>query len=135
MIGITLHTIQICTLSYRRYYDSEQRQVTEQILDCLDVWRPGLRSRVEHMDEATPLSYERYTGNWQGATTGWLLTKETMPMMIKGVSKTLPGLQNFYMAGQWVEPGGTVTLPAASGRNAIQLICHQDGKTFTPAWN
>lgn len=119
----------------RNLYDREQRQVTEQILDCLETWRPGLRDHVEHMDEATPLSYERYTGNWQGATTGWLLTKETMPMMIQGVSKTLPGLQNFYMAGQWVEPGGTVTLAAASGRNAIQLICHADGKTFTPTWD
>jgi phytoene dehydrogenase-like protein len=51
-------------------------------------------------------------------------------MLIKGVPKTLPGLGNFYMAGQWVEPGGSVPLAAASGKNAIQLICAQDGKKF-----
>ena len=45
------------------------------------------------VDEATPLSYERYTGNWQGSSCGWLLTKQTMPMMIQGMKKTLPGLQ------------------------------------------
>jgi len=39
-------------------------------------------------------------------------------------------LSNFYMAGHWVEPGGTVTLAAASGRNVIQKICHADGKPF-----
>jgi phytoene dehydrogenase-like protein len=66
-----------------------------------------------------------------GATCGWLLSKETIPMMIMGVSKTLPRLKKFYMAGQWVEPGGTVTLAAASGRNAIQLICAEDGKDFS----
>ena len=50
--------------------------------------------------------------------------------MILGAPKTLPGLQNLWMAGQWVEPGGTVTLAAASGKNVIQLICAQDGKKF-----
>ena len=34
------------------------------------------------------------------------------------------------MAGQWVEPGGSVPVVAASGRNTIQVICHEDGKAF-----
>jgi len=82
------------------------------------------------VDEATPLSYERYTGNWMGSTCGWLMTKETMPMLIKGIPKTLPGLGNFYMAGQWVEPGGSVPLAAASGKNVIQMICAGDRRKF-----
>ncbi len=53
-----------------------------------------------------------------------------MPMMIRGMRKTLPGLRNFYLAGQWVEPGGSVPVVAMSGRNAIQMICHQDGQPF-----
>jgi len=53
-----------------------------------------------------------------------------MPLMLRGVRKTLPGLRNFYLAGQWVEPGGSLPLPAMSGRNAIQMICHQDGRPF-----
>lgn len=114
----------------RSLYDSEQTQVSDVLLDLVERWHPGLRADVEFRDEATPLSYERYTGNWMGATCGWLLAKETVPLMIGGVSKTLPGLKNFWMAGQWVEPGGTVSLAAASGRNAIQLICAQDKKSF-----
>jgi phytoene dehydrogenase-like protein len=114
----------------RRIYDTEQRQVSDIILDHLEKIKPGFRADIEFVDEATPLSYERYTGNWMGATCGWLLTKETLPMMIVGVPKTLPGLKNFMLAGHWVEPGGTVTLAAASGKNAIQVICDQDGKTF-----
>jgi phytoene dehydrogenase-like protein len=117
----------------RRLYDTEQRQVSDLILDQLEQYSPGLRAEVEFVDEATPLSYERYTGNWLGATTGWLLARETIPMMILGVPKTLSGLQNFYLAGHWVEPGGTVTLAAASGKNAIHLICHADGKPFVTA--
>ncbi len=114
----------------RNLYDSEQSQVSDLLLDQVEHWYPGLRQDVEFRDEATPLSYERYTGNWQGATCGWLLAKETVPMMILGVPKALPGLSNFWMAGQWVEPGGTVSLAAASGRNVLQLICAQDGRQF-----
>ena len=80
---------------------------------------------------ATPMTYERYTGNWQGSMEGWLITTKTMGMVMgKGMSKTLPGLENFYMVGQWVEPGGGVPTAAMSGRNMIQVICKQDKKPF-----
>lgn len=114
----------------RRPYDEEQSQVSGIIRDYLERWYPGIRADIEFVDEATPLSHERYTGNWMGSTCGWLLDKETMPMLIRGIPKTLPGLKNFYMAGQWVEPGGSVPLAAASGKGAIQMICAADGKRF-----
>lgn len=117
----------------RRPYDEEQRQVSEIIRSHLEKWYPGINADVEVVDEATPLSYERYTGNWMGSTCGWLMTKETMPMLIKGLPKNLPGLKNFLMAGQWVEPGGSVPLAAASGKNAIQWICSLHQKEFTTA--
>jgi phytoene dehydrogenase-like protein len=115
----------------RKPYDIEQRQVSDIIVSHLDKWIPGIQADIEFIDEATPLSYERYTNNWLGSTCGWLLTKETTPMMIMGVPKTLPGVQNFYMAGHWVEPGGTVTLAAASGKNVIKLICARDRLVFS----
>jgi phytoene dehydrogenase-like protein len=115
----------------RRLYDTEQTQVSDIIVDYLeDNIYPGLRADIEVVDEATPLSYERYTGNWQGSSCGWLLTKKTMPMMIQGMRNTLPGLREFYMAGQWVEPGGSVPVVAMSGRNAVQVICHEEGRPF-----
>jgi phytoene dehydrogenase-like protein len=115
----------------RKLYDTEQRQVSEIAVQFLEKRYPEIRQRIEFVDEATPLSYERYTGNWMGSTCGFLMTRKTMPMLIKGVPKQLPGLGNFYMAGQWVEPGGSVPLAAASGRNVIQLICHQDHGSFS----
>lgn len=114
----------------RRLYDTEQLQVAEQLLDLIDQHHPGIRADLEVTDVATPVSFERYTGNWQGSTCGWLLTPQTMRLMIQGLPKTLPGLRAFYLAGQWVEPGGSVTLAAASGRNAVQMICAADGRDF-----
>lgn len=115
----------------RKLYDTEQDQVSDTLIDLIERWYPGIRADIECVDEATPLSYERYTGNWNGSTCGFLMTGETMRMLINGIPKTLPGLKNFYMAGQWVEPGGSVPLAAASGRSVVQLMCHADGQPFT----
>lgn len=114
----------------RKLYDTEQDQVADQVLEFLEKIYPGISKEVLVTDVATPLSYERYTGNWLGSTCGWLLTKQTMPMMIMGIQKTLPGLENLYLAGQWVEPGGSLPSSAYSGRNAIRLICYKEGRTF-----
>ena len=46
------------------------------------------------------------------------------------IGKTLPGLKDFYMAGQWVEPGGSVPTALMSGRNVTQIICKKDRRTF-----
>jgi phytoene dehydrogenase-like protein len=61
---------------------------------------PGIKADIEFVDVATPLTYERYTGHWQGSSCGWLLTEQTLPLMIRGLPKTLPGLQNFYSVFQ-----------------------------------
>jgi phytoene dehydrogenase-like protein len=63
---------------------------------------------------------------------GWLATATTMMMATsgKGMDKTLPGLERFYMAGQWVEPGGGLPPAAMSGRNVIRTICRQDKRPF-----
>ncbi|MEO0756544.1 MAG: NAD(P)/FAD-dependent oxidoreductase [Cyanobacteria bacterium J06648_16] len=114
----------------RTIYHDEENHVSAQVVAQLERLYPGLKADIDAVDVATPLSYERYTGNWQGSSCGWLLTRRTLPLMIKGLSKTLPKLRNFYMVGQWVEPGGSLPVVATSGRNTIQQICHEDRRDF-----
>jgi phytoene dehydrogenase-like protein len=112
----------------RARYEREKEKIADQIIALLDQRYPGLAGQVEMRDVASPLTWERYTGNWQGSMEGWLMTRETFPPF--RMSKTLPGLQNFYMAGQWVEPGGGVPTAALSGRNVIQLLCARERGRF-----
>ena len=109
-------------------YQAEKERIADELISILDQRFPGLASQVEMHDVATPMTWERYTGNRQSGFDGWLVTTKTFGMRM---SKTLPGLENFYMAGQWVEPGGGgVPIVAMSGRNVIQIICEQDKKSF-----
>ncbi len=109
---------------HRRHYRAAKDLVAQQVITALNERFPGLRDKVERIDVATPITYERYTANWRGAFAGWALTTRKMSMMMSGgMRKTLPGLDNFYMIGQWVEPGGNVELSVASGRDVIKDIC------------
>ena len=110
-------------------YKAEKEKIADQVVARLDKRFPGLAAKVEMRDVATPITWERYTGNWRGSYMGWSIAKWSL--MGKRMSKTLPGLDNFYMAGQWVEPGGGLPTAAMSGRNVTQIICNKDKKTFT----
>jgi phytoene dehydrogenase-like protein len=115
----------------RERYEAEKQKAAITFIDHLEKSYPGITGQIEAIDVATPLTTERYTGNWQGSIEGWLITRKTIKMMFgKGMDKTLPGLKNFYMAGQWVEPGGGVPTAAISGRNVIQILCKRDHRRF-----
>jgi len=73
------------------------------------------------------VTYERYTGNWKGSYMGWRGTPATEG---KSMSRSLPGLGNFYLIGQWVEPGGGTPAALISGRGVTQIICKQHKKRF-----
>jgi phytoene dehydrogenase-like protein len=79
------------------------------------------------VDVATPLTFERYTANWQGSYEGWLLTTKSIRMRMR---KTLPAVANFHMIGQWVQPGGGLPPGAVHGRDVIKKICRQNRLKF-----
>ncbi len=112
-------------------YDAEKKDIAIKVIDQLELRYPGIAGQIEAVDVATPLTFERYTGNWQGSMEGWMLTTETMMMTTKGMDKTLPGLEDFYMVGQWVEPGGGLPPAATSGRGVIETICKKENRPFT----
>ncbi len=112
----------------RARYEAQKQQTAAEILDRLEAHYPGLSSQVEVTDVATPYTTWRYTLNHKGAWEGWLMTAEAMKTAIE---RTLPGLDRFYMAGQWVMPGGGVAPCLYSGRHVVQLLCRRDGKPFS----
>jgi phytoene dehydrogenase-like protein len=89
---------------------------------------PGLASLVEMSDISTPLTFERYTGNWQASFAGFLPIPQTL---VSSIPKTLPGSANFYMAGQCVQAGGGLPTGVSTCREAVIKMCKQDGIRFS----
>jgi phytoene dehydrogenase-like protein len=109
-------------------YQTQKQEILSAVIRLLDRRWPGLSAQVEMTDVVTPLTYERHTGNWRGSPQGWRPTPRTA---LKQLPKTLPGLENFYLAGQWTVPGGGLPIGVSTGRGVVRLICHHDGKPFT----
>ena len=111
-------------------YKAEKERIADQVVAALDRRLPGLADALDMRDVATAMTWVRNTGNWRGSFEAWLISAKTLRMRMR---KTLPGLDGFSMAGRWVEPGGSVPSVAVSGRNATQLLCKKDGRSFTTA--
>ena len=109
-------------------YQRAKELAADIVLDCLDQYVPNLKTNVRMTDMATPLTYWRHSRAWRGAFEGWLPGTNAL----KHVPKALPGLERFYMAGQWVEPGGGVPTALMSGRHVVQLICAALEREFVP---
>ncbi len=108
-------------------YQAKKTEAGQRIITALDQHFPGISKDVEMCDVATPVTFERYTGNWKGCYEGWLPTSKTATMQM---SKTLPGLDQFFMVGQWVSPGGGLPSGVMTAREVVQKICKKDGVKF-----
>ena len=109
-------------------YKAEKQRILDTTVAQLELVLPGVSSQIEVSDVSTPFTTLRYTSNWQAAA-GFMMTKALAAEMVFDPQYTLPGLEDFYMTGQWVKGFGT-PLAAASGKEVIQKICKADGLRF-----
>lgn len=111
-------------------YRAEKQRVADLIAVQLEKRFPGLQKNLEASDVVTPLSALHWTGAYRGCQA-WGAPKEYQKEVSKdGVSKTLPGLANFYMVGQWA--AGSIGLSTVSlmGKNLVRDLCKLDNKNF-----
>ena len=108
-------------------YKNEKAQIEKDAVECLETIYPGIAGHIEVVDVATPLTDVRYTGVKDGAYEGFMPSKENM---MKSLDMQLPKLKNFYMAGQWLFPGGGLPPSAQTGKWVVQLICKKEKRKF-----
>ncbi|MBK6963095.1 MAG: NAD(P)/FAD-dependent oxidoreductase [Bacteroidales bacterium] len=109
-------------------YKAEKERIIHEITEGMENRLGSLMSHLEMKDLSTPATVVRYTNNWKGSFEGWIMTPE---IGFSQLPFTLPGLRNFYMAGQWVSPGGGLPSALISGRGVAGLICKRTGRKFT----
>ena len=110
-------------------YKAEKKQIQKDASICLEKIYPDISEFIEVIDVATPKTDVKYTGVKDGAYEGFMPSKDNM---MRSLKMQLPNLQNFYMAGQWLFPGGGLPPSAQTGKWAVQLICKKEKKQFIP---
>ncbi len=111
----------------RDAYRAAKDSVALTVLQRLEGFYPGLSGLVEMTDVATPVTYWRYTGSREGSYMGWSFDASAVRVWFP---RKLPGLERFYMAGQWSMSLGGFIPAMFSGRHAVQVMCADDGRIF-----
>jgi phytoene dehydrogenase-like protein len=115
----------------RADYEAEKRACADLVIRAIDAHRPGSAEAVEVVDVSTPLTRERYTGNWKGAMQARRPDAGLVGALLqRGPRYDHPRLDGFFTAGQWVESWGGITTAAQSGRTAVRVLCRRDGTRF-----
>jgi phytoene dehydrogenase-like protein len=111
----------------KQKYRKEKERILNICIKELEKKYTGITNQIETTDIATPITWMRYTGNWQGSYEGWL---PIVGLFGKFLPRELPGLENFYMTGQWTSPGGGVPMCMTQARRLIKYLCREEKREF-----
>ncbi|MDF1576213.1 MAG: NAD(P)/FAD-dependent oxidoreductase [Bacteroidales bacterium] len=111
----------------KKEYHAEKARIAADATEKLEKLYPDVQGNIEVVDVATPPTNIRYTGVHRAAYEGFLPTSKNMTRRLPDRVK---GLDNFFLAGQWLFPGGGLPPSAQSGKWLFQWITKKDKKKF-----
>lgn len=96
------------------------------ILDVLDASIfPGIKAAIVHKFSSTPLSMEKYSGNADGAITGWAFSnhpipaESRIPKIMNAVKTPVP---HVVQAGQWTYSPSGLPISIITGKIAADKV-------------
>ena len=107
-------------------YAAEKVKLANALIEELSEQIPAILGKVEMYDVATPLTYERYCGNWRGSWMSEMGGKASFNQY----PCTIDGLSGVYFAGQRIMPPGGLPVAAMTGRSAVQHLCRETETLF-----
>ncbi len=100
-------------------YNNQKNAIATQMIDVLQDRYPGIKEAVAVIDVATPSTYYRLNNLYQGSYEGFLPVPDALKVRI---DKKIPGIDNLYLAGQWVTPGGGIPTAIMSGIETANMV-------------
>ena len=107
-------------------YETEKQSIADQVIQAISTQFPEANGRIEVCDVATPLTYERYCGNWRGS---WM-TEIKPGVRMEPYPATVEELDGVYFAGQRMMPPGGLPPALLTGRIAVQCLCRDTNTVF-----
>ena len=101
-------------------YNKRKEEIASSLIDKVEEEViPGLRDMIEVIEVGTPLTNERFTGNYKGAVTGF---RGTPSQYIKDALTAATPVQGLYIASAWARPGAGQVNAALSGKLAFDTF-------------
>jgi Phytoene dehydrogenase and related proteins len=99
-------------------YKKQKQLLADQVAEVIEAHYPGFKKAIQVTDVATPATYVHLVNLYQGSFEGFTPTPKALSTNLR---KTLPGIQNLVLCGQWTTPGGGICTAISSGKEAAQL--------------
>src|SRR4030067_743761 len=100
----------------KKEYKKWKNQIADSLIELADEAIPGIKKNIVVKEAASPLTFNRYTLNSMGASSGWSMDVDEQNKL----SQRSP-IKNLFLAGHWTfNPGG---IPSAfmTGRKAAEI--------------
>ena len=107
-------------------YKDKKKELGELFVKKLAEFIPEVGSALEVIDVATPCTYERYTGSYEGS---WMSVWEKGGKQYN-YPQTLDSIFGVYFAGQRIQMPGGLPIAVYTGRQAVQFLCRDFGEVF-----
>lgn len=104
-------------------YTELKNRYTEKLLDIFSEQFPDARSAIRSITAATPVTWERYTGRFQGRVGGY---PQTSLFKVRG---PLTRFDNLFLVGDSIFPGQSLPGVVTGARRAVGLLERQAAKS------
>ena len=111
----------------REDYEKAKIKIGNIILNEVINYYKINKDDIKLIDVATPLTYERYLNAYRGSYMSFITTNTNDKLMDTGL---LDGLDNVFMAGQWVMPPGGLPIALFTGKHAAYRVSRAEKKKF-----
>ena len=106
----------------KEIYKQLKAKAMHTMIDRAAVLIPGLKDHIEYMDAATPLTYERFTHNTDGASSAWSWNpKKSFFKSVLGTNVETP-VKNLYIGSHWAMQIGGVPGAIAAAYQCVKKI-------------
>jgi phytoene dehydrogenase-like protein len=114
------------------WYDDFKTYCESRMIETLNASiYPGIKEAIIHQFSSTPITLEKYSGNFQGAITGWahnnhpVPAESRIPKIMNAVKTPIPGI---LQAGQWTYSPSGLPISLITGKIAADQVIKALGK-------
>lgn len=100
-------------------YRAEKNLVAKTVQDALEQRFAELQGHITLLDVATPVTNTRYCNVYKGAFMSFALTSQNEKIYHRG---RIQGVDNLYLAGQWLQAPGGLPNAVVTGKFAVQRM-------------
>jgi len=100
-------------------YERKKAEIAELSMQRVEKEYPHLTGKIHVIDVWSPMTYTRYCNSYKGAYMSFVTTKKAKSITVPGVVK---GLDNVFLASQWLMGPGGLPTAAAMGKFAAWRI-------------